>query len=182
MIVLLGFLSLILGGLGRRIAGGVLNQWFTPIGGRVMGDTPARLLYGAMVALPLCPAFTHAPWWVPLATIPSVWVGTTTGNWRSMAMGHASTSLMHDLLGMSAHAALSAILPVAIAAYVVHWYALIALVFIMMAAPLYWLGWEISPSPTGNPKLPLGFRGGSELGEFFWGAATGLGLFLAYAV
>lgn len=44
-------LAMALGALGRRIAGGVLNQWFAKPGARVFGDTPARLLFGVCVAL-----------------------------------------------------------------------------------------------------------------------------------
>lgn len=171
--------SMLLGGLGRRIAGGVLNQWFKPSGGRVMGDTPARLIYGGFVGM--AAAMGGAPYWAALAMMPCVWVGTTTGNWSSMAMGRAKTTFLHDFFGMSAHAFLSALLPVGLAAYSVHWHAAVAALFIMLAAPLYALGWMIS-GKTGAAWLPTGFKGGSELGEFFWGAATGAGVFLAYMV
>lgn len=189
--ILSAFLAIVLGGLGRRIAGGVLNQWAGLSGegdARVMGDHPARLIFGATVAFS---AFLGGcPWKLALILIPCVWVGTTTGNFESMAMGRGSHSKYHDWLGMTAHAVLSAILP-ALAVFLIYpalpwwWIGLLPL----LAAPGYELGWFISELTGNSPSLrqniyynhiPNGFKGGTELGEFFFGGACALGAFLTF--
>jgi len=176
---------LVLGALGRRAAGGALNQWFSDgtAEHRVMGDTPARLIFAATVALSAC--LGGAPAWQALALVPAVWVGTVTGNFASLAMGRGQYSYLHDCVGMSAHAALSAVLPTLVAFGAVfltppehdQWGWMLGLT--MLAAPLYTLGWIIS-GQHGRPSFPLGLRGGSELGEAFWGASCALGAFLTF--
>lgn len=183
---------MILGALGRRIAGGLLNQWAGDTDGvsRVMGDTPARLIYGA--ALGLAALAGSAAWPVALAMVPAVWVGTTTGNFNGMAMGRAEFSYWHDFWGMTAHGALSAILPVGLAVLAGAaagsiWIA----VDCLLCAPLYAAAWNVAEdmgtqavpaSSIARRSLLRGFNGGSELGEAFWGAACALGTFLAFAV
>lgn len=168
---------LVLGAFGRRAAGGVLNQWTgRPDSRPLTGDTPTRILYG--VTIGLAALLGGALWWHALLTVPAVWVGTTTGNAGSMAMGRAQTPFWRDFLGMSGHAALSAILPTALAFGVGAngWWTLLTLA----AAPLYDIGWALA-GKTGNPRFPLGLRGGSEIGEALWGAAVALGAYLAFA-
>lgn len=170
-------LVLALGAVGRRGAGGAYNQWFsTGDTARVMGDTPARILYGVTIAL--AALLGGAPWWQAAGLVPLVWVGTTTGNFHSMGMGRAQTSYLHDCFGMSAHAALSAALPTAWA-YAFAWWWMLGLT--MLAAPLYSLGWMIS-GREGRPSFPIGLRGGSEIGEALWGASCALGAFMTYGV
>lgn len=187
---LLIILSAISGGIGRRIAGGVLNEWAGLAGGinaRVMGDTPARLIYGASLAMA---AFVGgAGWWLALATVLTVWVGTTTGNFGSISMGRApGHSIVADWFGMMAHAALSAVTPAltfGVAAYFGHAPALAWLTFAwictLSASPAYDFGWRLSGLAT-NSRFPLGFRNGWTIGEFIWGGACGVGMFLAFAV
>lgn len=180
--------ALIMGAIGRRIAGGILNQWAGLAGGntsRVMGDNPARLIFSVLVAL--SGLLGGAPWLLALLLVPAVFVGTTTGNFNSMAMGRGSYSFAHDFWGMSAHAALSAITPtLLVVAFGLQfydtpfsWWAVGG--FTLIASPLYCIGWIIS-GKTGNLSLPIGFRGGSELGEAFWGASCALGAFLTFAL
>ena len=179
MLALLIPLAFLLGAFGRRAAGGVLNQWAgRPDSRPLVGDTPTRLLFGVTIAL--AAALGGAVGWQALLMVPAVWVGTTTGNFHSMAMGRAQTSYVHDFVGMSLHALLSALLPTAVAAYGWHVQAAWLFGLTMLASPLYSLGWTIS-GRQGNPRLPLGMRGGSELGEAFWGGATGVGALLAFA-
>lgn len=177
--------SVVLGAFGRRAAGGALNQWI-PLGTktRVTGDTEVRLLYGATIAA--AALLGGAIWWQAALLVPAVWVGTTTGNFNSMAMGHGQYSYAHDFFGMSAHAALSAILPTVVAFAVVFltppeyydWWWMAG--FCMLASPLYTIGWIIS-GKVGKTSFPAGLQGGSELGEAFWGGACALGAFLTYA-
>lgn len=191
-------LVLILGALGRRIAGGVLNTWagYDGTANRVMGDTPARLIYGALVAL--AALLGGAVWWLALLMIPAVWVGTTTGNDDSRDMGFGITSFWHDFWGMTEHATLSLTPAIVVGIYnVAHMTRLFADNYIiggtLLAAPLYWLGWVIAialggqiippdnSGSVGNGRLFAGLQGGSEWGEALWGASCALGTFLAFA-
>lgn len=194
-----------LGALGRRIAGGVLNTWagydalnrtHPGYNFRVMGDTPARLIYGAMVGL--AALMGGAAWWLAMAMVPAVWVGTTTGNGGGRDAGFGATSFWHDFWGMSQHAFLSAGVPT-ILVIAAMWSPAGSLAgafvfaFTMLAAPLYWLGWriaialggqEIPPNNlggVGSGRLFAGLQGGSEWGEALWGGAVALGTFLAFA-
>lgn len=171
-------LSLFLGAFGRRAAGGALNQWFRPNGPRVMGDTPARLIFGVTVALPafLCGAI----WWQALLLIPAVWVGTTTGNFGSIALGRSGNPWWRDVAGLTLHGVLSA-LPPALLAIVFGYPWGFMLLSGFLIAPLYELGWIIS-GKSGNVKLPVGLKGGAELGEAFWGAACAICAALTFLV
>lgn len=212
MIFLLIPIAFLFGALGRRIAGGVLNTWAgydtlnrtTPgYNFRVMGDTPARLIYGALVGL--AALMGGAVWWMALAMVPAVWVGTTTGNGGGRDAGFGATSFWHDFWGMSEHALLSALAPCLLVVGFVWWragaYSLAVFnaddwifCLTMLAAPLYWLGWRIAIAlggqemppnnlgGTGNGRLFAGLQGGSEWGEALWGGAVAVGTFLAFAV
>ena len=186
--------AIIAGALGRRIAGGVLNTWFAPTG-RVMGDTPARLIYGALVAL--AGFVGGASLYMSLAMIVAVWIGTTTGNFDSMAMGRGPTSALHDWLGMTAHAFLSTLAPVLLVISptlllifhgatpslllngVAWWY---VAGFTVIAAPLYDIGWIITGKSGSTMSLPLGFNLAPEIGEGLWGASCAVGTFLTFAL
>lgn len=192
VIILLSLIAFLLGAVGRRIAGGVLNQWAHKTDGvsRVMGDTPARLIYGA--ALGLAALMGGAVWWVALVMVPAVWVGTTTGNFNGMAMGRAEFSYWHDFAGMTVHGALAAGFPVALTVYAgAVWGSIWIAATCLACAPLYTVAWATAEHlgtqavpASGVPRrhLLLGFNGGSELGEAFWGGACGIGTFLAFAV
>ena len=177
------------GAVGRRVAGGWLNQLAgRPDSRPLTGDLPTRIFYGVCIAV--AALLGGAAWWLAVLMVPAAWIGTTSGNFHSMAMGRAQTSYLHDVLGMSAHALLSAIVPclvVLLPSLVVAWHGgpappprwLWLFGLTMTAAPLYSLGWIIS-GREGRPGFPVGLRGGSELGEAFWGAACGLGAALAF--
>jgi hypothetical protein len=163
--------SMTLGAIGRRIAGGLLNQLAGDVDGvsRVMGDTPARAIYAAVLGL--CALMGGAAWWIALAMIPAVWVGTTTGNFESMAMGRAQTTFRHDFLGMSAHGALAGVLPVGVAVWGgCGWSAVWIGATCLACAPLYALGW-FAAEKIGTQAVPaagvprrsglVGFNGGS---------------------
>lgn len=161
------------GGLGRRVAGGIGEEWLghkTP-----GGDTPVRVFFGATVAA--AAALGGAVWWHALALVPLTWVGAATGNFNSMAMGRGTSSLGHDILGMTAHGVLSALLP-ALGA----WWLGYSWVWIvgagLLAAPSYTLGWSVT-GLAGKPSWPLGLRSGTEIAEAVWGGLCALGAFLA---
>ena len=175
--MLLIALSMILAGLGRRIAGGSLNQWFSKSGERVTGDTPVRLFFGATIAASAFMA--GAVWWHALFLIPAVWVGTMISNFESLAMGHGQRSYVHDFIGLSAHGVLGAIAPTLLLWYLDYPAFYLAALGGVLISPLYTLGWWMIPSVAGNPKYPPGFRGGQELGEFFYGAVSAFGVFAA---
>lgn len=179
---------LVIGAFARRIAGGYLNQAFGLAGGataRVMGDTPARGIFAALVAA--CGFLGGAPWTLAVALVPAWFIGTTLGNYNSIAMGRAQTSFAHDFFGMSLHALESVAFPLAaVAAYYAyfahtgHLQAAYMVGLTMLAAPLYALGWIISGKDAGNMALPVGFQSGFNIGEALWGASTALGCFLTF--
>jgi hypothetical protein len=157
-----------------------MNQWVygQTTSRRVMGDTPARLIYGIAVALSFLAG--GAPLLVVLLAVPAVWVGTTTGNFNSLSMGRAHYSFLHDYWGMSAHAALSAIAP----ALLVWWFGgdwLVLAALIMLAPEIYILGWLITGKVGYKDAFPVGLKGSCELAEAGWGAVTALGAYLAFA-
>lgn len=169
--------AFLLGALGRRIAGG----GFQDLTRLDIGDLPVRIFYGATVAL--AALIGGAVWWVALLMIPAVWVGTTTGNFESMCMGHGKYTFRHDFLGMTEHGALSAVLPavvVCLAGFV--WGAIaVFLVITFTASPSYMFGWWIEgrwPFHTYgdflSPPTPMA--------ECIWGGLTALAVFLAFAL
>lgn len=190
MCAALAVVAFLLGGLGRRIAGGALNQWAGLPGGvdgRVMGDTPARFIYAGLIAVCAVPGLLlgHGTWFAVPAIVFAVWVGSTTGNFESIAMGRGSHSFWHDWVGMTAHGAICAIL-VEAALYGLHmvglslpeWRSLVGFGF-YYAAPAYWLAWCIT-GRSENKRLPVGLRMGSDLGELIWGGLCGAGVFFAF--
>lgn len=179
--------SILLGAFGRRAAGGALNQWTGHTDDHPLtGDLPTRLLYG--VCLGLAALIGGSLLWQAALMIPAVFVGTTTGNNGSMDMARAEDTFEHDWWGMTLHGLESAFLPALVVALpsvlVGHWGAdlrwLWTFGLTLAASPFYWVGWVISGA-HGRSSLPIGLRGGSELGEAFWGGACGLGVFLAFA-
>ena len=174
-----------LGGLGRRVAGGSLNEWFHVD----VGDLPVRLFYGAMLGL--AALMGGAAWWVALAMILAGWSGQAIGgNFESLAMGREGHSRLHDWLGMSAHGAISAVAPTALVLYAGGIWWMTAVGF-LSAALCYEIGWFVAEK-TGNqvvmgkpmvyPWFPPGLQGGTQLAEVFWGAACGAGVFLSFTI
>lgn len=185
----LALLVFLFGALGRRIAGGGLNQWAGLPGGvdgRVMGDTPARFIYAGLIAACALPGVVMgtASWLVlPTLTI-AVWVGSTTGNFDSIGMGRGGHSFRRDFLFMSLHGTICAVI-VLLALAGMRWYASLpswwywAGAGFYYAGPAYELGWIIT-GRTGNPRLPVGLRMGSDLGEAIWGGLCGVGVFTIF--
>lgn len=163
-----------LGALGRRVAGGTLNQWFRPNGGRVFGDTPARILFGVAVAI--LPVLHN--WRVALLYIPGIWAGTTVGLFDSIGQGRGSDPYWRSFLGLTLHGIAGVALPALAAWWFGHtWWWLIPSA--LSISPLYTVGWAITGKDGTLPSLPNGLRGATEIGEALWGAAVGLGCFLA---
>jgi hypothetical protein len=163
----------LLGALGRRVAGGAFQQW----SGVDVGDTPARVFFGWTMAVA---AWLADPlvWWHPLVLIPLVWIGTTVPNFSSIGMGVAPPrTYWQDFWGLSLHGLLG-IAPAALAL----WWSGYGWCWMVGAgcliAPLYTIGWRIS-GLRGKLSFPVGLQGGTELGEAFWGCATGVAVFLA---
>ncbi len=176
-------LVLALGAIGRRIAGGGLNQWVGDTGGvnsRVMGDTPARLIFGLLCAV--CGLLGGMPWMmVPLIVI-AVWVGTTTGN-TGIAMGRGNkTTFSQDwwacaIHGMECDAAVSAVTGYWFWDHPARW-VLVGLGW--LTCPVWYeMAWDIT-GLKGVSWLPVGFRTGSDLAEAIWGAVCALCLFAAF--
>ena len=174
--------SFFLGGVGRRICGGGLNQWVywsQTTDKRVFGDTPTRILWA--VCLAVCALLGSAVWWHSLLfaalLVPAEWVGTTTGLFNSLAMGRGDRSFIHDFLGMSLHGVLSVILPGLAAWWLGYgwWWIVISGLVI---SPCYVAGWSITGRHP-NVKFPPGLQMGSDVAEVIWGGVMGLGVFLA---
>lgn len=177
MHILFGLLAFFLGAFGRRIAGGALPE-LTPWNA---GDQVVRLFFGLTVAL--AALMGGVSWLLCLAMIPATWVGTTTSNFDSMAMGRGGhNSFARDFAGMTLHGVLSAALPALGAWYMgFAWWPIALSGFLI--APLYDLGWRISPNGgTGITWMPLFLRVGTAFGEFFWGGAVALLTYFAATI
>ncbi|HEV7216849.1 MAG TPA: hypothetical protein VGP33_17215 [Chloroflexota bacterium] len=168
----------LLGGLGRRVAGGVLGQWFNYDSGALI----SRGFYGLTVAL--AALLGGAIWWHSLLVIPAIYVGCTWPNnmtfpaWTGIApvggigLGRqAGGSFWRDAAGLEVHGVIGTAL-VALGAffagYVAWWLMVIAGLLIV---PLYLAGWQITGRPV-NLRYPLGMQVGSEWGEALWGGAV----------
>ena len=199
--------SLILGALGRRVAGGLIQDWT----GVNTGDHPVRVFFGAMIALSAW--LGGASPWMAVAILAGTWAGSTTGNNGGMAMGRGDHTFASDFARMSLHG-LAIAVPVAFAAMVYgavqyrtimvfDQVPLVLCIACLACAPCYAAGWWIAELTGNQPRdmrsfpdghiptsdemngtrtFPLGFRGGSELGETIWGAAMGLGAYLSFAM
>jgi hypothetical protein len=177
MIILFGLLAFILGALGRRAAGGLVQD----LTGKDIGDLPVRLFYGLTVAL--AALMGGSMLWVPVLMLPAVFVGTTTGNFDSMSMGHGTYTKWHDYLGMTCHGFLSALLPALVTLLAGHVLGAIGvfLAITLLATPSYLVGWSLY-TPTSNASWPLGFRPPTPLAEFLWGGLTSLSVYIAFVL
>jgi hypothetical protein len=186
MTTVLIILAALFGALGRRLAGGAFQQWT----GLDVGDLPVRIAFAALI---VAAAFLggwhpHAltvlsivvpPWSMPILLGLGVWIGSTMPMFSSIDLGKAEGTVPLDIAGLTAHGLLGIMLPAALAwwgAYAPLW----LLAAGLLSAPAYWLGWTIT-GVRGAQWLPLGLRGGTEIGETLWGAAVGIGAFLTFA-
>lgn len=172
-------------------------------------------------ALAIAAALAGAPIVWAAALVPLTWIGTTTGNFGALDMGRVAVSRTQlelapgarlaegppgvfsgiwwpqwrrDVLGMTLHGVLSAILPevwvVALALWLhgVTWHAVLGaapaatviLLAGLAAAPGYELGYQISRyrgpmEGWGRDQGPRWLNGATQFGELFWGIAMGVG-------
>lgn len=178
LILLFSVISFVLGGLGRRVAGGVLNQWAAALGlirsdGRVFGDFPARAVFGLTIAVGAW--LGSAVWWHGLALIVTTFIGCTIGNFGGLGMGRGSDPYWEDFGAMEMHG-LGGVVLSAFGAGLLgyHWHLFLAAG--LLCAPAYEAGYRIvGPSRS---WLPVGFKEGPEVGEFVWGGIMALAAFL----
>jgi hypothetical protein len=167
-------LAVVLGGLGRRVAGGAFQQWT----GLDVGDFPARAFFGLTLTISLM--LGHYEWWCWLIIL-FTFLGCSIPNFGGIALGRSGNSYRRDALGLTAHGALSMGITALPLAYF-HPYGIIYLVLAgCLIVPMYEIGWTLA-GVRGRALLPLGLRGGSELGELFWGGTCGVGAYLAGVV
>ena len=164
----------LLGAFGRRVAGGVLNQWFAPAG-RVMGDLPARAIWG--LSLGIAAIAGGATVWQALAVVPLVVAGCAVPMWAIDPLGDGySSPRWLRCAGLAAHGLLSMLLVTAGAWWCGDgWWCLLAGSVAIL--PLYIAGWVIAP--VQRSAFPAGLRLGSEIGEALWGCAMGVAVVLA---
>lgn len=169
MIILAIAGAALMGALGRRMAGGVFEQWT----GKDIGDYPVRAFFGLMLA---CSAFIGSYEWASFLLIPSTFFGCSIPNFGGIAMGRGAsaggTSWKHDAIGLTGHGVLSmAITVLPLIFFHSQWYLLLVAGFLI--APAYEIGWSVTGVP-GRKSWPFGLQGGSEIGECIWGAACGI--------
>lgn len=174
----------ILGGLGRRVAGGVLGQWFSYDSGALM----SRGFYGFTVAL--AALLGGAIWWHSVLIIPAIYVGCTWPNemtfpsWTGIkpiggiGLGRQpGGSFWRDAIGLEVHGIIGTALVVIgafFAGYLLWWAPLLAGLLIV---PLYLIGWSMTGASV-NSRYPFGFQLGSEWGEFLWGGTVAGSVFV----
>jgi hypothetical protein len=168
--------SFVLGGLGRRVAGGAFQQWT----GKDIGDLPVRLFFGACIAL--AALLAGATWWVAAFLILAIWAGTTIPLFGGLGMGRSGNDYWQDFGGMTAHGALGmSILMIPAPWLHINWLPL--WLAGLSISPLYTVGWSLTHQlPNGSREvawLPYSLKGGSEVGEVLWGGAVGIGTALA---
>ena len=170
-------LAIILGALGRRIAGGLWNSIFgRPSPG---GDMPVRLIFAA--ALSLAAYLGGVRWFVALILVPLNYIGTTTGNFDSLAMGRGGRPYWKDFLGMTLHGLLSALAPAVlflVVAWPHPWAALVVIAAGLAISPCYTIGWAVC-GLHGRSAWIKGCQQGPEIAELLWGGVMGAAAFIA---
>jgi len=171
---MLTILAIIANAFGRRIAGGLLQQWVGPIGGSHVG----RLVMGAIAGATVT-AFAPV-WWWGLAAIPAVWAGSTFGFPRcgmvpKNAFDVGALAVRHGLLAVLPLAVLLGALAGPVAALPV-------VVAGLLRGPCYWLAtlWQpyvpvLGLNPDGLPDPPA-------IAEFYSGGLLGLAIVVALVV
>lgn len=175
LIVLFSVVSFILGGLGRRACGGVLNEWAKALGwipenGRVTGDYPTRALFGLTVAAGAW--LGAALWWHGLALIGAIFLGCAVPLFGGLGLGRGSDSYWESFGALTLHGVGGTALA-AIGAGLLG-YPQWGLFFLagLLCAPAYEIGYRVYS--VGQSWLPVGFRGGPQVGEFVWGGWVAL--------
>jgi hypothetical protein len=184
-------------GLGRRVAGGVLGEWF----GVDIGAIAARAFFGMTCAsaaiaasvvrwqgLALIPG---AVWWHALALIPCILLGCSVGNYGSISMGRRRVpgtyelaftwrNYARDFAMITVHGLGNLSLAIAGAWWLgYYWPALIA--GALAIGPAYSVAW-LHPVPVvglGRNVTPFLHPDPPETAEFLWGSAVGVGVLAA---
>lgn len=168
--------GLLLGALGRRIAGGLGSQW----AGVDLGTQLQRLAWGVVLAG--VAAVAGATWWQAAALIPAIWLGSVAfGFWGSMTAGHqVGRSAAIDWLLLTAHGAGGMLFAAAGAWWVgLHWLPLS--IAGLACAPCYALAWW---RPWQIPWLgcyradPVYQTDPPPTAELLWGACVGVAVAL----
>lgn len=167
-------LAIVLSGLGRRVAGGAVEQW----SGRDVGDYPVRAFFGLTLAFSVWLGNWTLPWWVVLLVIPSVFFSCSIPNFEGIALGRGAatggTSWREDALGLWWHGLIGMAIPAVVVGLCAHgsnWWLFI--VAGLLIVPAYEAGWKLWDKRF-LYYMPEGLKGGSEAGELFWGACCGL--------
>lgn len=169
----------LVGGFGRRLAGGLFQQW----SGLDWGQ-PVRLFFGFTCSF--AGWLAGAGWMEALALAPLVWVGTTLGLFGGLGMGRGSQGYWRDFGTMTLHGVLSVILPCAWAVWLGYAWWPIALSGLLIGvayeAGYRLIGLNPQPYPFNRISWPAGFNGAPEWGELIWGAVRGVGVALAVLI
>ena len=183
LILFFGSLSGAAGGIGRRVAGGLIED-LTHV---KTGDQGIRLLFAATLSLAMVFAVlaggTVFEWWHLLIMIPLNWIGTTLGNLDGIGMGRNGHTWSRDFLALTAVSIAGCVLPAAAMWWLGYsaWY----WVFLggIFTGTVYEIGYRICPFNPGHgysrPEWPTGFNCATALGECFYGFLKGVGMFLA---
>lgn len=174
LILLFSVISFVLGGLGRRAAGGLLNQVAAAAGwirsdGRVFGDFPARAIFGLTVAIGAW--LGGMAWWQGLAFVATTFLGCAVGNFEGLGMGRGSDPYWRSFGAMELHGLGGTVLSAFVAGALGYWHWGLLLVAGLLCAPSYESGYQAVES---GRRLPIGFREGPEVGEFIWGGVMAL--------
>lgn len=173
-----------LGGLGRRVAGGVMGQWFNWDTGALI----SRNFYGLTLALAALAG--GVVWWQAAIIVPCTYIGCTVPNkftfpdsWGIAPIGgiglgrQPGGNFWRDAAGLLVHGLAGTGLA-AIGAWwlgFILWPLLVASGASIVGA--YLIGWAVT-GQLGRYDFPLGFRDGAEVGEFLWGGTVAAAFFV----
>lgn len=198
MHLLLYPLAFLLGAIGRRTAGGALNEVFYPRGdGRVFqGDYPVRAAFAALLAAATLLGHLSAPF--AAAVLVGTFLGAGTGNklilpylgeFGGIDLGHGRLPLWRGYVGLTYHGLGQVGLPVAAVLlarnFGVHvWLPAVWPIAVagLLCAPLYHLAWALGGWRFPVPGWPRPVEGGFHLAEALWGGALGVGYLVAALV
>lgn len=167
-------LAMMLSGLGRRVAGGAFEQWFS----KDIGDYPVRAFFGLTLAFSAWLGNETLAWWVILLVIPAVFFSCSIPNFEGIALGRGEaaggTSWREDALGLWWHGLIGMAIPAVVVGLCAPWSNWwLFLVAGALIVPAYEVGWQLWDKRV-LYYMPNGLKGGSEIGELLWGASCGL--------